>query len=248
VTDAFQKGQLAGKRIAVVVEKQFIPAEIDAYRTYFGHAGASVDLVTRVWSADRPEVFFSDVISDLSVTTDWQERQKLVQVGYEFDPDGVPLRVPVSHLKVDLDFRNVELDAYAAVLVAANYISVRLRYYGDMDIEKGAPVAEAVKCAPAVKFFAKAMQNPRVVKGALCHALWLLTPTGLLKDRKVICHEVVRADVINAGAIVDPNQLVVTDGDLITGHSAHEATQPGPNGIPPYIEAIKSAILAKGSG
>lgn len=248
MTETFQKGPLAGKRIAVVVEKQFIPVEINAYQTHFGHAGASVDLVTRVWSADRPEVFFSDAISDLSVSTDPQERQKLIQVGYEFDAEGIPLRVPVSHLKVDLDFRNIDLDAYAAVLISANYVSVRLRYYGDMDSKKGTPVAEAVKSAPAAQFLAKAMTKPRLIKGALCHGLWLLTPTGLLQGRKVTCHEVVRADIINAGAIVDPDQVVVTDGDLITGHSAHEATQAVPNGMPPYLEAIKNAILAMGGG
>ena len=65
------------------------------------------------------------------------------------------------------------------------------------------------------------MANPRIVKGALCHALWILTPNPhLLKDRNVICHTVVLADVINAGAnFVPAENHVVVDGDLVTGRS-----------------------------
>lgn len=64
--------------------------------------------------------------------------------------------------------------------------------------------------------------NPQIVKGALCHALWILTPLPeLLKGRKVICHTVVLADVINAGGeyVPDPSHVVV-DRDLVTGRSA----------------------------
>ena len=49
------------------------------------------------------------------------------------------------------------------------------------------------------------MQNPNIIKGAPCHALWLLTPSpDILAGRKVICNQVVLADVINAGAIYTP--------------------------------------------
>jgi protease I len=60
-----------------------------------------------------------------------------------------------------------------------------------------------------------------VVKGALCHGLWILSPRAdLLRGRRVICHEVVAADVLNAGAEIVRNQgNVVVDGDLVTGHS-----------------------------
>lgn len=69
---------------------------------------------------------------------------------------------------------------------------------------------------------ASAMMNPYIVKGALCHALWILTPVPeLLKNRRVICHTVVLADVVNAGAIYVPDvSHVVIDRDLVTGRSA----------------------------
>jgi protease I len=66
------------------------------------------------------------------------------------------------------------------------------------------------------------MKNKKIVKGALCHALWLLTPVPeLLKGRKVICHTVVLADVHNAGAVFVPDPSgVVVDDDLVTGRSS----------------------------
>src|SRR5262249_17320365 len=91
--------------------------------------------------------------------------------------------------------------------------------------------------APAVQFFARAMRNPRIVKGALCHGLWILTPTPeLLAGRRGICHEVVLADIINAGAIytTSPNHVVVDD-DLVTGRSWHE--------VGPFLEAIAEQIV-----
>ena len=80
---------------------------------------------------------------------------------------------------------------------------------------------------------ASAMMNPYIVKGALCHALWILTPVPeLLKNRRVICHTVVLANVINAGAVYVPDDShVVIDRDLVTGRSAAD------------IEAYCSALV-----
>lgn len=79
-----------------------------------------------------------------------------------------------------------------------------------------------VSSPSAVRFMASAMMNPSIIKGALCHALWILTPVPeLLKGRKVICHTVVLADVINAGGLYVPSENhVVVDYDLVTARSA----------------------------
>jgi protease I len=121
--------------------------------------------------------------------------------------------------------------------MAANYTSVRLRYF---ERPEGKPFsADMVRSAPAVQFFARAMANPRIVKGALCHGLWILTPhPELLKGRKVICHEVVLADILNCGAQYVPpdaqNQGVVVDRDLVTGRSKNE--------VRPFVQAIAQKI------
>jgi protease I len=89
-----------------------------------------------------------------------------------------------------------------------------------------------------VRLFAEAMADPQLIKGALCHGLWILTPRPeLLAGRRVICHEVVEADVANAGAeiIASPSNIVV-DGDLVTGKSYREAGA--------LADAIAERILA----
>ena len=202
---------LTGKKIAVLVESQYVPGEIEAYRYGFGALGAEVHFMSRLWGNER-----------------------LTFVG-EVEQAG---QTPQT-LEVSIDFLNVELEDYAAVIMAANYTSVRLRYF---EAPRGQPISpDMVRSAPAVQFFARAMQNPRIVKGPLCHGLWILTPNPeLLKGRKAICHEVVLADVLNCGAIYVPqdaeNGGVVVDNDLVTGRSWHE--------VEPFIQAVARQILA----
>jgi protease I len=206
---------LAGKRIAVLVESQYVPGEIEAYRYGFGALGAEVHFMSRLWGNER-----------------------LTFVGEVEQASQTP-----QTLEVDIDFQNVELEDYAAVIMAANYTSVRLRYF---EPPPGQPVSpDMVRSAPAVQFFARAMRNPRIVKGPLCHGLWILTPyPELLDGRKVICHEVVLADVLNCGAHYVPrdeqNGGVVVDGDLVTGHDWRV--------VQPFIQAIGRQILALDAG
>jgi putative intracellular protease/amidase len=176
------------KKIAVLVESEFIPEELRAYEEVFTSNGFKVEFMSRLWG--NPSIEF---ISD--VTQKGQMPQTLT---------------------VSIDFKDVSLDDYAAVLMAANYTSVRLRYF-----EQGTDPRNS----PAVQFFARAMRDKRIVKGALCHALWILTPAPEnLAGRKVICHEVVQADIQNAGAIIThTDSKVVVDDDLVTGHSKDEA-------------------------
>lgn len=196
---------LGGKKIAVLVESEFIPEEIEAYQNRFSELKATVHLMSRLWG--NPSVRF---VSN-------QDMGKTHQT-----------------IEVNIDFQNVDINDYTAVIMAANYTSVRLRYF---EPPPGQPVsAEQVRTSPAVQFYAKAMANPKIIKGALCHGLWLLTPMPeLLKGRRVICHEVVLADIINAGAVYVPSPSgVVVDGDLVTGRSRHE--------VEPFIDAITEQI------
>ncbi|MCU0808439.1 MAG: DJ-1/PfpI family protein [Candidatus Contendobacter sp.] len=202
---------LTGKKIAVLVESQYISGEIEAYRYGFGTLGAEVHFMSRLWG--NPSLTFVSEVEQAGNTP--------------------------QTLEVRTDFQNVTLEDYAAVIMAANYTSVRLRHFVP---PSGQPVsADLVRSAPAVQFFARAMQNPRIVKGPLCHGLWILTPyPELLKGRRVICHEVVLADVMNCGAVYVPqdaqNGGVVVDGDLVTGHDWHV--------VQPFVQAIAQQILA----
>ncbi len=171
---------LAGKKIAVVVESQYIPDEIRVYRERFAEYGAEVELVSRLLG-NKSLRFYSTVEPD--------------------DKGKVP---PLEWLEVATDFDDIELEDYAAVIVAADYASVRLRWSEREDINTG-NAAEVARSVPAADFLRRAMADPRLIKGLVCHALWLLTPSpDLLAGRKVVCNKVVLADVINAGALYTP--------------------------------------------
>jgi deglycase len=185
---------LAGKRVAVLLETEFIPMEIDYYKTRFPELGAHVDLLTYLWGKTEREL-----VPDV-------------------DSPDKPIR-DLQLLKVNKDVSDADPNDYDIVIMAANYCAVRLREIMPMG-SLGSP--EEVATPPAVKFFAAAMENKRIVKGAMCHALWILTPRpDLLKGRKVICHTVVLADIINAGAAFQTaSGHVVVDRDLVTARSA----------------------------
>jgi len=183
-------------KIAILVESLYIPEELEIYERRIREAGLEPVLAARLWGQQKITIY-SDNVSDIPL-----EGTKPLQS---------------RDVVTDVDDVRRNLDDYAAVLVAANYTSVRSRYFTADD---GGP-----RNARAVALFAEAMRRPSLVKGALCHGLWLGTPIPeVLPGRKVICHEVVRADIINAGAVITvTDNRVVADGDLVTGYSKHEA-------------------------
>jgi putative intracellular protease/amidase len=206
---------LANKKIAVVVESQYIPGEIRIYQERFAGYGATVDLVSRLWGQPVAR-FYSTVEPGVVDQIEW--------------------------LEVTKDFDAVSLDDYAAVVVAANYTTVRLRWSEREDVNAG-NAAEVARSTPAARFFRRAMQNPTIIKGAACHALWLLTPSpDILAGRRVICNKVVLADVVNTGAIYMPcapgtpeEKQVVVDGDLVTNNSWHATVE--------LVDRIKDLIV-----
>ena len=182
---------LQGKKVAVLVETEYIADEVAYYNDFFTAQGAEVEFMTYLWG--KPErVIVSDV----------------TEVGQ-----------PVESMVVKKEIADCNPNDYAIILTAANYVACRLREIPPMGSLGNTDV---LRSPAAVRFMASAMMNPQIVKGALCHALWILTPVPeLLKGRKVICHTVVLADVYNAGGIYVPDEShIVVDRDLVTGRSA----------------------------
>jgi putative intracellular protease/amidase len=211
-----QNGPLTGKKVALVIESQYIPSEIEGYRSGFAAYGAQVDLVSRLWGQPKA-TFFSTL-------------DPAVQRAAEF-------------VDVSLDFGQVTLADYAAVVVAANYVSVRLRWSEREDVT-AENAAEVVRSVPAVQFLRRAMENRRIIKALPCHALWLLTPCPeLIRGRKVLCNKVVLSDVLNAGGIYTTrpgaplDEQVVVDGDLVTTSSA--------NATPELVDCVRDLIMER---
>ncbi len=103
-----------------------------------------------------------------------------------------------------------ELKSYSAIIVPSGMVSDRLRYTDDVD-----------KLAPATEFLKRAFADKNILKGIICHGMWLLASAPeLVRGRPVVCHNNLIGDVRNMGAIYTDRDVVV-DGDLITGRTGH---------------------------
>lgn len=115
------------------------------------------------------------------------------------------------HQTVNKSFEDLSDEAlreYAAVIVPAGYVAEMLRYSEDPKDP-----------APAVKFIQKLMSDKSIIKGAICHSLWIFDPIPKsIAGRQVTCHNNIYGSVVNAGGVY-VDQDIVIDGDLITART-----------------------------
>ena len=108
-------------------------------------------------------------------------------------------------------FENMDdatLRSYAAIIVPSAIVSDRLRYTEDIN-----------KLPPATEFLKRAFAEKGIIKGIICHGMWLVAPMPeLIRGRPVVAHNNLHGDVVNMGAIYT-DQDVVIDGDLVTGRT-----------------------------
>lgn len=126
----------------------------------------------------------------------------LTFVGHEYH---LPFTVDGDLEKVD----DERLRGFDALIVPSGMVSDRLRYSEDVR-----------ELAPAVRLLRRAFETPGVLKGIICHGMWLVSPIAeVVAGRRVTCHNNLIGDVRNMGAVYT-DQDVVVDGDLVTGRSA----------------------------
>jgi protease I len=111
--------------------------------------------------------------------------------GHEY---GVPLECRESFEGMD----DKTLKGYSAIIVPGGLVADRLRYTEDIN-----------KMPPAVEFIKRAFAEKSIIKGIICHGMWLMT----------FVPELVRGDIRNMGAIYT-DQDVVVDGDLVTARTS----------------------------
>jgi putative intracellular protease/amidase/mannose/cellobiose epimerase-like protein (N-acyl-D-glucosamine 2-epimerase family) len=113
---------------------------------------------------------------------------------------------------VDGDLEAVDerqLAGFDALIVPSGMVSDRLRYTEDVH-----------RLAPAVRLLRQAFADPGVLKGIICHGMWLVSPIPeVVRGRRVTCHNNLIGDVRNMGADYT-DQDVVVDGDLVTARTA----------------------------
>jgi protease I len=105
-----------------------------------------------------------------------------------------------------------QLHTYSAVIVPSGIVSDRLRFTESLD-----------QLPPASAFLKRAFAFPNVLKGIICHGLWLAAPVReVIADRRLVCHINLHADALAYGAkYVDED--VVVDRDLVTARSGGHA-------------------------
>lgn len=104
--------------------------------------------------------------------------------------------------------RDEELQSYSAIIVPSGMVSDRLRYTEDVN-----------KIPPATEFLKRAFAEKSILKGIICHGMWLVAPaTELVKGRNVVVHNNLIGDAKAYGAVY-VDQDVVVDGDLVTARS-----------------------------
>lgn len=121
---------------------------------------------------------------------------------------GLELGMAVTVNKSFEGLDDAALREYAAIIVPAGMVADMLRY-----AEKPGDLA------PAVQFMRRAMAEKSLLKGVICHAMWIFDPIPeVVRGRKVTCHNNVIGSVRNTGAeYVD--QDIVVDGDLVTART-----------------------------
>jgi protease I len=105
-----------------------------------------------------------------------------------------------------------ELRSYAAIIVPSGIVSDRLRYTEDVN-----------KIPPATEFLARAFAEKDIIKGIICHGLWLVAPMPeLVRGRPLTCHNNLIGDAKAYGAKYTDADVLV-DGDLVTARTGNHA-------------------------
>ncbi len=139
------------------------------------------------------------------LTRMWGQTSEVMAAGFKGHEYKIPFE---GHLESFEEMDDATLRSYSALIVPSGMVSDRLRYTEDVN-----------KLSPATSFLKRAFAEKTILKGILCHGMWLVASTPeLVRGRKVVAHNNLIGDVRNMGAIYT-DQDVVVDGDLVTGRT-----------------------------
>ncbi len=101
-----------------------------------------------------------------------------------------------------------ELQAFRAIIVPSGIVADRLRWTPD--------VAEL---PPACELLRRAFAEKSILKGIICHGLWLAAPIReVLVGRRLTCHNNLHGDALAYGATYVDADLI-EDDDLVTART-----------------------------
>ena len=121
---------------------------------------------------------------------------------------GHEYKVPFVCTESFEDMSSDELNSYSAMIVPSGMVSDRLRYTDDVN-----------KLPPACEFLKRAFAEKSILKGIICHGMWLMAPiVDLIKGRRAVVHNNLIGDAKSYG-IEYVNEDVVVDDDLVTART-----------------------------
>ena len=154
----------------------------------------------------EPEIFyyqrrFAEEGVDLRFLSRMWGQGSLTFFGHEYK---IPFECHESFENMSDD----DLRSYAAIIVPSGMVSDRLRYTEDI-----------AALPPATEFMKRAFAEKGILKGIICHGMWLIASAPeLVRGRPVVVHNNLLGDARNMGAVYTDRDVVV-DGDLVTGRS-----------------------------
>jgi protease I len=121
---------------------------------------------------------------------------------------GHEFRAPFHCSETFENMSDEELATFDALIVPSGIVSDRLRYTEDVQ-----------RIPPATEFLKRAFAHKNIVKGIICHGLWLVAPVAeIIRGRRLTCHNNLHGDALAYGARFVDQDLVV-DGDLVTART-----------------------------
>jgi protease I len=154
----------------------------------------------------EPEIWyyqrrFAEEGAEVHFLTRLWGQERLTFRGHEWQ---VPFEANESFEEID----DEALRSFDAIIVPSGMVADRLRYTEDV-----------AKLPPATEFLKRAFAEPGVLKGIICHGMWLAAPAPeMVRGRHVVAHNNLLGDVRNMGAVYVDEDVVV-DGDLVTGRT-----------------------------
>jgi len=139
------------------------------------------------------------------LTRMWGQTSEVMARGFKGHEHQIPFE---GYLESFEGMDDATLRSFAAIIVPAGMVADRLRYTEDIH-----------KLPPATEFLKRAFAEKGIVKGIICHGMWLMAPAPeMVRGRKVVVHNNLLGDARNMGAIY-VDQDVVIDDDLVTARS-----------------------------
>ena len=141
----------------------------------------------------------------------WGQTSQVMAAGFKGHEYKIPFDGYVESFE---DMDDATLRSYSAIIVPAGMVSDRLRYTEDIK-----------KLPPATEFLKRAFAEKGILKGIICHGMWLAAPAPeMVLGRRAVVHNNLLGDARNMG-ILYVDQDVVVDGDLVTGRTGGHCHQ-----------------------